>query len=233
MRRGLPVAMEVPLSTQFAEGLKNRTKRHYAKRASHLANKFSEEPEKRSVDAGSRLSLRSTPLLLRLFLRQSRPKRGPIRAKIWKRRIEAKRRARRPTGKLKRFGILTPPEPTPKNPGKTGQNMRQTPRRFCGLDAGLIACPPQYRNRPAFRPAVPPAAAAWYASMRRNESPPISSRTNPISVVGRKISTRRRLSSRTRRELQPTFDNGATTDELRFLARMYDATQDETYRAAF
>lgn len=36
-----------------------------------------------------------------------------------------------------------------------------------------------------------------------------------------------------RTSLAPTFDNGATTDELRFLARMYPATQDERYQAAF
>jgi PelA/Pel-15E family pectate lyase len=36
-----------------------------------------------------------------------------------------------------------------------------------------------------------------------------------------------------RNKLQPTFDNGATTDELRFLARIYDATHDQTYRSAF
>jgi len=36
-----------------------------------------------------------------------------------------------------------------------------------------------------------------------------------------------------RDELKPTFDNGATTDELRFLARMFDATKDDKYRAAF
>ena len=36
-----------------------------------------------------------------------------------------------------------------------------------------------------------------------------------------------------RRTLAPTFDNGATTDELRFLARVHAATQDETCRAAF
>jgi PelA/Pel-15E family pectate lyase len=35
------------------------------------------------------------------------------------------------------------------------------------------------------------------------------------------------------KDLQPTFDNGATTDELRFLARIYQATQDEHYRVAF
>jgi pectate lyase len=33
--------------------------------------------------------------------------------------------------------------------------------------------------------------------------------------------------------LQPTFDNGATTDELRFLARLCVATKDAKYRAAF
>lgn len=32
---------------------------------------------------------------------------------------------------------------------------------------------------------------------------------------------------------QPTFDNGATTDELRFLARSFAATKEERYRHAF
>lgn len=36
-----------------------------------------------------------------------------------------------------------------------------------------------------------------------------------------------------RAELHPTFDNGATTDELRFLARCYHAGKDEIYRTAF
>lgn len=36
-----------------------------------------------------------------------------------------------------------------------------------------------------------------------------------------------------RKELKPTFDNDATTDELRFLARTYRATKDERYRKAF
>jgi PelA/Pel-15E family pectate lyase len=36
-----------------------------------------------------------------------------------------------------------------------------------------------------------------------------------------------------RKQLKPTFDNGATTDELRFFAHIYDATKDETYRVAF
>ncbi len=34
-------------------------------------------------------------------------------------------------------------------------------------------------------------------------------------------------------DLKPTFDNSATTDEMRFLARMYDATHDKEYKEAF
>jgi PelA/Pel-15E family pectate lyase len=36
-----------------------------------------------------------------------------------------------------------------------------------------------------------------------------------------------------RKTLKPTFDNLATTDELRFLARIYNATREEQYRRAF
>ncbi len=36
-----------------------------------------------------------------------------------------------------------------------------------------------------------------------------------------------------RKGLKPTFDNDATTDELRFLARMYHVTHEERYRRAF
>lgn len=36
-----------------------------------------------------------------------------------------------------------------------------------------------------------------------------------------------------RAKLMPTFDNGATTDELRFLARAFAATQETSFRAAF
>jgi PelA/Pel-15E family pectate lyase len=36
-----------------------------------------------------------------------------------------------------------------------------------------------------------------------------------------------------RKELKPTFDNGATTDELRFLARSFNATRDASHQKAF
>ena len=41
------------------------------------------------------------------------------------------------------------------------------------------------------------------------------------------------LFSGDRKELKPTFDNSATMDELRFLARRYNATKDDTCRQAF
>jgi len=35
------------------------------------------------------------------------------------------------------------------------------------------------------------------------------------------------------KDIEPTFDNSATTDELRYLARMFDATKDDQYKQAF
>lgn len=35
------------------------------------------------------------------------------------------------------------------------------------------------------------------------------------------------------KDLKPTFDNGATTDELRFLARLFNATKEDRYRKSF
>src|SRR5687768_13701570 len=41
------------------------------------------------------------------------------------------------------------------------------------------------------------------------------------------------LFSGDRAKLKGTFDNGATTDELRFLARMFNATKEDRYQKAF
>lgn len=46
-------------------------------------------------------------------------------------------------------------------------------------------------------------------------------------------STAARLYQGNRQDLHATFDNGATTDELRFLARIYNATRNEDYLKAF
>jgi PelA/Pel-15E family pectate lyase len=76
--------------------------------------------------------------------------------------------------------------------------------------------------------------AAWYASVEAKQiAANILSYQSDLGGWPKNIDTTSTLFQGPRRELQPTFDNGATTDELRFLARMYDATRDETYRAAF
>src|SRR5438874_254348 len=47
------------------------------------------------------------------------------------------------------------------------------------------------------------------------------------------IDTTAALYGGARKDLKPTFDNRATTDELRFLARMVQATKEHRYRQAF
>jgi PelA/Pel-15E family pectate lyase len=47
------------------------------------------------------------------------------------------------------------------------------------------------------------------------------------------VDTTATLYAVSRKELRPTFDNGATTDELRFLAKIFAATRDPIYRSAF
>lgn len=91
-------------------------------------------------------------------------------------------------------------------------------------------------------PAAPGAAqflkkpASWFTS---NEAKPIAahilSYQSDLGGWPKNIDTTAAPYSGTDRakDLQPTFDNGATTDELRFLARLYHATKDESYRAAF
>ena len=49
----------------------------------------------------------------------------------------------------------------------------------------------------------------------------------------RNISTTERPYKGDRKNLKPTYDNGATTDELRFLARMFNATKKPIFKAAF
>ncbi len=76
--------------------------------------------------------------------------------------------------------------------------------------------------------------APWYASDEAKRiAANILSYQSDLGGWPKNIDTTSTIFQGSRRELQPTFDNDATTDELRFLARMYDATQDETYRAAF
>jgi len=82
----------------------------------------------------------------------------------------------------------------------------------------------QYITRPA----------EWYASVEaKRVAANILSFQSDLGGWPKNVDTTAAPYSGTRKSLKPTFDNGATTDELRILARMYDATKDEKYRAAF
>jgi PelA/Pel-15E family pectate lyase len=74
----------------------------------------------------------------------------------------------------------------------------------------------------------------WYASAEaKHVACNILSYQSDLGGWPKNIDTTSAPYSGNRKALKPTFDNGATTDELRILARMYDATKDAKYRAAF
>jgi Pectic acid lyase len=82
----------------------------------------------------------------------------------------------------------------------------------------------QYINKPA----------AWYSTAEaRQVAANILSYQSDLGGWPKNIDTTAAPFSGKRKDLQPTFDNDATTDELRVLAQMYGATHDSQYRAAF
>ena len=60
----------------------------------------------------------------------------------------------------------------------------------------------------------------------------ILSHQSPLGGWPKNTDTTARRFAGDRTQLRPTFDNGATTDELRFLARAFNATRDAGYRSA-
>lgn len=75
---------------------------------------------------------------------------------------------------------------------------------------------------------------AWFAGEDgRRIAATILSFQSELGGWPKNLDTTARAFTGDRDELHPTYDNGATTDELRFLARAYNATHDEAYRAAF
>lgn len=92
--------------------------------------------------------------------------------------------------------------------------------------------------------AVGPAAAdpgedlhrpdTWFASDEaRQVAANILSYQSALGGWPKNVSTTASPYEGDSKSLRPTYDNGATTDELRWLARIYNATKDATYRAAF
>jgi len=74
----------------------------------------------------------------------------------------------------------------------------------------------------------------WYKSDEAaRHATNILSYQSPLGGFPKNIDTGAEPYTGDPKELKPTFDNSATTDELRYLARMYDATKDEKYKTAF
>jgi PelA/Pel-15E family pectate lyase len=94
---------------------------------------------------------------------------------------------------------------------------------FAGF-APAASGPQKYLNKPD----------DWFAGAEaRRVAANILSYQADLGGWPKNIDTTRAPFTGDRKELKPTFDNDATTDELRFLARIYNATRDETYRKAF
>jgi PelA/Pel-15E family pectate lyase len=102
--------------------------------------------------------------------------------------------------------------------------------------------PPKKKAQLASRPPKPPKGARqylkkpadWFASPEaRRVAANILSYQSDLGGWPKNIDTTATAYTGNRNDLKPTFDNDATTDELRVLARMYSVTKDAQYRAAF
>lgn len=75
---------------------------------------------------------------------------------------------------------------------------------------------------------------AWFAGEEaRRYAANILSYQTDLGGWPKNVNTTAAAYTGDRKDLKPIYDNGATTDELRFLARIYNATHDAQYRAAF
>jgi PelA/Pel-15E family pectate lyase len=75
---------------------------------------------------------------------------------------------------------------------------------------------------------------AWFAgSEAKRIAANILSHQSALGGWPKNVDTTAEMYTGARADLKPTFDNGATTDELRFLARMFNATQEMQYKKAF
>lgn len=92
---------------------------------------------------------------------------------------------------------------------------------FCLVAANYSA---KYLNRPQ----------EWYSSPEAKKiAENVLSHQSPSGGWHKNVDTFSTLFKGKPEDIKPTFDNGATVDELRFLARYYTATKDETAKIAF
>src|SRR5262245_7978521 len=102
---------------------------------------------------------------------------------------------------------------------------KQASAVLAGLWAGVAAAagPTRYLDKPA----------EWYASA---EAKQIAANVLSHQADGggwpKNTDTTKPFTG-DRQSLKGTFDNGATTDELRYLARVFTATKEKTYEVAF
>jgi PelA/Pel-15E family pectate lyase len=123
-------------------------------------------------------------------------------------------------------------------------NQRLWPRSGCafislftativGIGSALSASPvaAQVHGRGPVRYLDRPAE--WFSTDQAKQiAESILSYQADLGGWPKNIDTTAQPYSGDRGKLDPTFDNDATTDELRYLAHMFQATQDEKYRAA-
>lgn len=94
----------------------------------------------------------------------------------------------------------------------------------CLLAGHGVAGPGEYLKKPD----------AWFQSEEAKQiAANILSHQSDLGGWPKNISTTAKPDSGNRSDLKPTFDNGATTDELRFLARIHMVTRNVEYRKAF
>jgi pectate lyase len=76
--------------------------------------------------------------------------------------------------------------------------------------------------------------ADWFASDdAKRVASNVLSHQSELGGWPKNIDTTAKPYTGDRKDLKPTFDNSATTDELRFLARIFNATHDAQYKDAF
>lgn len=95
---------------------------------------------------------------------------------------------------------------------------------FCLTVDAAVAGPADYLKKPD----------TWFAGEEAKQvAANILSYQSEVGGWPKNVDTTAAPYTGDRKDLRPTYDNGATTDELRFLARIYAAKQDAAYRTAF